>query len=52
MVIRALYYRIDRNGHVPARTQHAAKLRQAPHRVGKKHQSEIAQYPVETLIPE
>ena len=52
MVIRALDYGIDRDGRAPAGTQHTTKFRQAPHRVGKEHQSEIAEDRVETLVEE
>src|ERR1700756_4622798 len=49
MVIRALDYGIDRDGRAPAGTQHTTKFRQASHRVGKEHQSEIAEDRVEAL---
>ena len=52
MVVGALDHGIHRNGDAAAGTQHAAKLREAPHRVGEKHQPEIAQHDVETRIRE
>jgi len=52
MIIGALYHSIDRNRRAPSGTQHSANFRQAPHGVGKEHQSEIAQYRVETRIGE
>ena len=52
MVVGALYHRIDGDGRASAGTEHAAKFRQARHRIGKEHQSEIAQYRIETRIRE
>ena len=52
MVVGALYHGIDRDSHAPAGTQHATKFGEAPHRVGKEHQPEIAQHRIETLIRE
>jgi hypothetical protein len=52
MVIRALDDSIHRDGHTTAGAKHATKLEEAPHRIGKEHQPEIAQHGIETGIRE
>src|SRR5260370_42467053 len=52
MVIRALDDGIHRDGHATAGAKHPTKLGEAPHRVGEKHQPEIAKHCIETAIPE
>jgi hypothetical protein len=52
MVIGALNHGIDRDGRAPARTQHTTEFAKAAHRIGKEHQSEIAEHRVEALVGE
>jgi hypothetical protein len=52
MVARALDDGIDRDGYATAGSKHATKLGETPHRVREEHQSEIAQYGIETAIRE
>jgi hypothetical protein len=52
MVIRALHDGIHRHGHATAGAKYTTKLGESPHRVGEEHQSEIAQYGIETAICE